>query len=97
MAARDGRANLGGDIFIHGGSASIGCIAIGDEAAEELFVLTALAGIVNTRVIVSAIDFRRSPPAASTPIDPPWTIELYKHIAESLSRTPIPATITAER
>jgi murein L,D-transpeptidase YafK len=29
----------GGDIFIHGRAASVGCLAIGDEAIEELYVL----------------------------------------------------------
>ncbi|TMA76466.1 MAG: hypothetical protein E6J72_16840 [Deltaproteobacteria bacterium] len=43
-AAEDGRDTLGGDIMIHGGSMSSGCVAIGDEAAEELFVLAADAG-----------------------------------------------------
>lgn len=36
QALRDGRDNLGGDIMIHGGAASIGCLAVGDEAAEDL-------------------------------------------------------------
>ena len=30
---------MGGDIFIHGKSATIGCIPIGDEAIEEVFLL----------------------------------------------------------
>ena len=43
-AREDGRdlSTLGGDIMIHGGSASIGCLALGDPAIEELFVLAAL-------------------------------------------------------
>ncbi len=32
---------LGGDIFVHGGAASIGCVAIGDDAIEEVFTLVA--------------------------------------------------------
>jgi murein L,D-transpeptidase YafK len=31
----------GSDIFIHGSDASIGCLAIGDEAIEKLYVLSA--------------------------------------------------------
>lgn len=34
-------ATTGGDIMIHGGAASIGCLAMGDPAAEELFTLAA--------------------------------------------------------
>lgn len=35
----DARENLGSDIMIHGKDLSIGCIAVGDEAIEELFIL----------------------------------------------------------
>ena len=35
MAALDGREQLGGDIMIHGKAKSIGCLAMGDPAAEE--------------------------------------------------------------
>jgi hypothetical protein len=37
-AKAEGRTNLGGDIMIHGRAVSIGCLAMGDEAAEDLFV-----------------------------------------------------------
>lgn len=30
----------GGEIYIHGGAATVGCIPIGDEAIEELWVIT---------------------------------------------------------
>lgn len=45
-AAAEGRetVDLGGDIMIHGGAASIGCVAIGDTAIEELFWLVATVG-----------------------------------------------------
>jgi len=45
-------ATLGGDIMIHGGAASIGCLAIGDQAVEELFVLAALTGLDNIQLII---------------------------------------------
>lgn len=52
-AIADGRdtTNLGGDIMIHGGAASIGCIAIGDKAIEELFWLVATVGMQNTELL----------------------------------------------
>ena len=58
QAEREGRTSLGGDIMIHGGRASIGCLAMGDEAIEELFVLAAEAGIGNIAVLVCPADFR---------------------------------------
>ncbi|MCB1158855.1 MAG: L,D-transpeptidase family protein, partial [Leptospiraceae bacterium] len=38
-AKLDGRENPGSDIFIHGKDVSIGCIAIGDDKIEELFLI----------------------------------------------------------
>jgi hypothetical protein len=38
----DHRSHLGGEIMIHGSRYSIGCVAMGDEVAEDLFVLAAL-------------------------------------------------------
>ncbi len=42
-ARKDGRKDLGGDIMIHGGYGSCGCLAMGDEVAES-FVLAARTG-----------------------------------------------------
>jgi hypothetical protein len=54
----DGREDLGYDIFIHGGSATIGCIPIGDEEIEELFLLVSEVGKENVIVILSPYDMR---------------------------------------
>ena len=61
QAGRDGRdlSMLGGDIMIHGGAESIGCIAIGDPAVEELFVLVARTGLDNVQLIIAPCDLRR--------------------------------------
>ena len=61
-AREDGRTDLGGLIFIHGRAVSIGCIAIGDEAIEELFVLAAEVCRENIRVVLAPNDFRTSVP-----------------------------------
>jgi hypothetical protein len=83
-AEADGRTTLGGDIFIHGNAVSIGCLAIGDEAAEQLFVLTSLVGEENVRVIIGPSDIRNSGvPKLSDP-KPAWLPELYDDIYEVL-------------
>jgi hypothetical protein len=87
-AKEEGRANPGGDIMIHGGSASIGCLAMGDEAAEELFVLVALTGAQNVRVLLSPRDFRRMKNTAPPENTPPWTAPLYLEIAAELEKYP---------
>lgn len=50
---------LGSDIFIHGKAVTIGCIPIGDEAIEELFVLVKNAFPNEVKVIMSPRDFRK--------------------------------------
>jgi murein L,D-transpeptidase YafK len=87
MAQADGRTNLGGDIMIHGNSVSIGCLAMGDEAAEDLFVLSALVGKERMKVLISPTDFRSSgalKPAAG----PPWVDGLYAGLREELRQFP---------
>ena len=84
MGAADGRRRLGGDIMIHGGRGSIGCLAMGDEASEELFVLAAESGTGNIRVILSPVDFRvRALPDDRAAV-PAWTAGLYARIRRAL-------------
>jgi len=76
-AVEEGRNQPGGEIMIHGDDVSSGCLAVGDEAAEDLFVLAALTGIDNVTVILAPVDFRqRSLPNLSETI-PDWSRELY--------------------
>ncbi len=78
-AREEGRDWPGCDIFIHGRDRSNGCLAMGDEAIEELFVACARTGRENTRVIIAPRDPRQdrlSPP----PVAPRWVAELYSDI-----------------
>lgn len=87
----DGRAQLGSDIMIHGSNCSIGCLAMGDEAAEELFVLAADVGIGNVAIILSPVDFRtRALPVPMPPV-PAWTAALYASIQAELAKLAKPA------
>ena len=90
QAAKEGRTNLGSDIMIHGKAASIGCLAMGDEAAEDLFTLAADAGIKNVKVICSPVDFRQRKELPRDVQSPPWTKELYQQIAAQLTALPAP-------
>jgi hypothetical protein len=83
MAAREGRTRLGGDIMIHGSSVSIGCLAMGDDAAEDLFVLSALVGKEHVSVVISPTDFRGGA-ANSSANGPPWVHGLYESIRDEL-------------
>ena len=84
-AAEDGRVHLGGDIMIHGGSATIGCIPIGDDAIEELFYLVASVGRENVAVTISPYDMRKGRNALLEKSMLPWYGALCDMIARSLS------------
>ncbi|WP_121668009.1 L,D-transpeptidase family protein [Mesonia aquimarina] len=80
-------ADMGGDIFIHGKSATIGCIPIGDEAIEELFVLTQKAINNKVKVIISPRDFRTKPEYPDI-AGIEWENELYKQIEKEIKMLP---------
>src|SRR5207244_10607204 len=88
QAARDGRTRLGGDIFIHGKNVSIGCIALGDPAIEELFTLAADAGPQRIRVIIAPNDLHVAG-AAMRDDAPLWVAQLYRSIAAALAEFPV--------
>jgi hypothetical protein len=91
QAGRDGRdlSMLGGDIMIHGGADSIGCIAIGDPAVEELFVLAARTGLDNLQLIIAPYDFRRRNVPAPLESGPIWTDQLYERLSAEMRRFPL--------
>ncbi len=89
----DGRKNLGGDIMIHGKTCSIGCLAMGDAAAEELFCLAADVGLQNITVVLCPADLRVRSLPPDMPAGPAWAPELYGTIKQALSglRADLPA------
>jgi len=58
-----GVGDFGGDIYIHGKQASIGCIAIGDHAIEQVFYIVNQCGFKNVAVIIAPNNFSTDPPA----------------------------------
>jgi hypothetical protein len=89
QASREGRTNLGGDIMIHGSTASIGCLAMGNEAAEDLFVLAAETGLRHLTVVISPVDFRVGQTLPADVPLPPWSSALYSAIKERLAALPV--------
>ncbi len=80
--------DLGGNIFIHGKSATIGCIPIGDEAIEEVFLMTQNAINKQVKVIISPRDFRVNPsyPEINS-IN--WEDQLYDLISTEIAAIPV--------
>lgn len=83
IAESEGRTNLGGDIFIHGAAVSVGCLAIGNDAVQELFVLVAAVGIENVKVLISPNDLRREPPVRPAGV-PGWMAGRYRALEREL-------------
>lgn len=91
QARRDGRTRLGGDIFIHGRAVSIGCLALGDEAIEEIFTLASDVGVAQVNALIAPVDFRvRELRADERRHDLPWLDGLYDELRRELRSYPPP-------
>ncbi|MFY0611033.1 MAG: L,D-transpeptidase family protein [Hyphomicrobiaceae bacterium] len=84
MARKEKRKKLGGDIMVHGKRSSAGCLAMGDDAVEELFVLSARTGYSKTRIIIAPTDFRTKNRPLFKPGQPKWLPQLYTQIASAM-------------
>lgn len=85
-AEADGRTEPGTDIMIHGSNASVGCLAMGDPAAEDFFVLAADAGLETIELIIAPHDFRVR---TDFPQDvPEFIIPVYRRLQAALTELP---------
>jgi murein L,D-transpeptidase YafK len=84
-AKQDGRSQLGGDIFIHGGNRSVGCVAIGDMAIEQLFPLVKMVGVEHVQVIIAPNDYRLHTPEMAS-VHPQWIPLLYQSLDRVLNQ-----------
>lgn len=89
QAIKDGRRQLGGDIFLHGKTLSVGCLAVGDRAIDQLFLLVRRVGLNKSKVIIAPNDLRVAKPATSSFAQPRWLPELYHHIRIALNEFPV--------
>ncbi len=78
------RADMGGDIYVHGGAASIGCLALGDPAIEEIFCLVARANPAERRIVIAPRDLRAARQIPET--SDPWLQDLYQRLEKALRR-----------
>ena len=76
---------MGDNIFIHGNALSAGCLAVGDKAIDELFVLIGKIGRNQAEVIIAPTDFRKRTLATSL-YSRPWVPALYKQIQNKLNQ-----------
>ena len=74
------REQMGGDIYLHGSSVSIGCLAMGDRAIESLFYLAGRAE--QRRILIAPCDLRvATPPRGAEP----WIDALYARLRSQLA------------
>jgi len=88
IAAREGRTQLGGDIFIHGKDVTIGCIPLGDPGIEEVFLMAAKSFEKGIEVIIAPHDFRVDPTYPEVDFIE-WESELYPIIEKALLSIPL--------
>lgn len=90
-AAKEGRKRLGGDILIHGSFWSTGCLALGNEAIEDLFISAYDTKLENIEVIFAPCNLTVERPAINLKVQPAWLPELYTRLREALRSYPLPA------
>ncbi len=93
-ATDDRRKKLGGNIFLHGKNTSVGCLAVGNDAIDQFFILVRRVGLSNTKVIISPNDLRTDKAHTNFSKQPKWVPELYKKIKYALKEFPAHRKIT---
>lgn len=88
QARVEGRNQPGSNIFIHGSNVSIGCLAMGDAVAEQLFILVADTGRMHVQVLMVPNDLRSTTPLTDMQNQPRWLAGLYRQLAERLNQFP---------
>jgi len=81
-AKEESRSEPGTNIFIHGKAVSIGCLAMGDSAIEELFLLVDAVGKEQVRVIISPVDPRLKT-LTNNDTNKEWVGVLYQNINDA--------------
>jgi murein L,D-transpeptidase YafK len=84
-AKEDRRRNLGSDILIHGSRWSTGCLAMGNEPIEEMFVLAHDAGIKNIALIFAPCDLTKNEADVDFAKQPKWLPKLYSDLRKAMN------------
>jgi hypothetical protein len=87
-ARHERRTDPGSNILIHGKASSIGCLAMGDNAIEEIFGLTAQVGVENVKVVIAPHDPRVYPLETDSKKLPKWVLVLYSIISSEINALP---------
>jgi hypothetical protein len=88
-ARQEKRHNLGGDILIHGSKWSTGCLAMGNPAIEEMFVLAHDMNYQKINLIFAPCNLLTTTPDIDFKLQPKWLPALYKQLNDALKQYPI--------
>lgn len=80
IAKQEGRdtETLGSFIMLHGYGGSIGCIAVENEAIEEIFTLVARVGVKNVKILIFPHDLSRQ--KIPSDLKPKWLADRYEKL-----------------
>ena len=92
-ARKENRHSPGGDILIHGSLWSTGCLAMGNAAIDELFVLTHDTGCSKINLIFAPCDLSKKSPDLDMRLQPRWLPGLYARIRAALKLYQIPEIV----
>jgi hypothetical protein len=84
-ARADHRTTLGGNIQIHEGVYSTGCVVLSHDDMAELFVLAHDAGINNISLIIAPCNLLVKEPPIDLSKQPKWLPKLYKNLRKELA------------
>lgn len=84
MGQQEGRSRLGNNIFLHGKNVSVGCLAVGDAAIDQLFTLSRRVGLDHIKLIIAPNDLRKQKPKTNMQGQPVWLSSLYRDIQYAL-------------
>jgi len=93
-ARAEHRTKLGGNIQIHEGVYSTGCVVLSHDDMAELFVLAHDAGINNMSLIIAPCNLLFKEPPIDLNKQPKWLPKLYKNLRKELASFPIEPTIS---
>ncbi len=88
-AQAEKRRNLGCDILIHGSKWSTGCLAMGNEPIEEMFVLAHDVGAKNIALLFAPCNLLQAKPAVDFKKQPPWLRDLYRELRTEMAIYPL--------
>lgn len=84
-------SDMGGDIYVHGNAVSIGCIAIGDKAIEQVFAMAKAVPESGHDILICPVDFRVLP-GFRLDREEAWVAGLYTDLEAELERFPLSGT-----